>query len=85
MADRLVYSSGDPCALVRTLLQRTEGDTEEALRRLLAVPCSRELALQLSIASAHCFGLTQVEFMHIYSRIKRGEIFTLPRPDDRHQ
>jgi hypothetical protein len=80
MSETLVYSDEDPCALARYLLQKYGGSREEALRRLLGPPCTRQTAEQVAIATAHCFGLATEEFMRVYSRIKRGEPFTLPEP-----
>lgn len=62
MIDTLVYST-DPCAGIRTLIEKNGGSKEESLRRLFAPPCSYISAREMSVAFAECFEMTEAEFM----------------------
>jgi hypothetical protein len=71
------------CAAVREAIERFGGCREEVLRALFGGSCSRELAEQLALASAHCYGLSIAQFMRAWRKWKRGEKFTLPERDDK--
>lgn len=60
----VVYSTDDPCALVRWALERHGRDVDPVIR-VLAPPenCSYSTARITAEAFAHCLGLTPDQFM----------------------
>jgi predicted oxidoreductase (fatty acid repression mutant protein) len=70
MSEDIYWSTKDPCAGVRTLLKHCNGDMDKALKKLFAPPCSWVMARQMSIALAHCFELTTVEFIRKFRELR---------------
>lgn len=64
-------NTGTDCARIDELIQNQNGDRCAALGRLIGGSCSFGGARKLSIAFAHCFGLTEVEFMRCYRKRAR--------------
>jgi hypothetical protein len=69
--DRFVWSTDDPCVAVTELLRRNNGDVDKALRALFGRSCSYLTARQLSVALAHCFDMTEDEFMRHFKRLRK--------------
>lgn len=66
--DKLVHSS-DPCAVIRTRIEHY--GSMDALMVVMFDLCSYDLAREWSVQFAHCFGLTQVEFMKKFYALRR--------------
>lgn len=60
------WSTRDPCVGVDTLIRKHNGDRVAAIKTLLGKYCSYLIARQCAIAVAHCFGLSEAEFMRIW-------------------
>jgi hypothetical protein len=58
-----VWSTGDPCPGVEWLLRNCDGDCDEAIRRLVAAPCSYTAVRQMADALAHCMDMTPAQFI----------------------
>jgi hypothetical protein len=73
MGSRPFYSTADICVAVRTLIEDNGGDKGAALKALFGGSCSWASAREYSVHLAHCFELSEAEFMACYSRWKKGQ------------
>jgi hypothetical protein len=73
MGSTSVWNTGDLCVGVRTLIEKHGGDVAAALKALFSGSTSYEQARSMASVLAHCFKMTEAEFMICHRKWKRGQ------------
>ena len=71
---KLVYSSDDPCVLVRRCLEQHNQDIDQVIRVLSGGSCHRDAARRMAQELAHCFGISEVDFMKRWRAVFKNRL-----------
>lgn len=73
MGSRPFWNGSDLCVGVETLIRQHGGKVSLAVRALFGGSCSYARARELSVHLAHCFNMSEAQFMACYRRWRRGQ------------
>ena len=69
-SEQPVYST-DLCTIIRQQIAEANGDVELVLCKMFTPPCHYLTAREWSVKVAHCFEMTELEFMKAYYRLRK--------------